>query len=155
MPLCVHFIAVCSEKISLFLMTTDEGRTYALYFNTFSCHSIICCSCYVTSKCDNSEPYFPRVTTSVLYKVKSCFSKSKILECSSFKIEFNYILNEELGHGSFLCKPPMKLQKSSNYWWICTLASEIDVGQGINVGPGKFGKKNKRRALNTHVLYSK
>jgi hypothetical protein len=35
-----------------------------------------------------------------------------------------------------------------------TLASGIDVGQGINVGPGKFGKKNKRRALNTHVLCS-
>ena len=33
----------------------------------------------------------------------------------------------------------------------CTLASGIDVEQGINVGPGKFGKKNKRRALNTHV----
>ena len=38
---------------------------------------------------------------------------------------------------------------------IITLASGIDVGQGINVGPGKFGKKNKRRALNTHVLCSK
>ena len=36
-----------------------------------------------------------------------------------------------------------------------TLASGIDVEQGINVGPGKFGKKNKRRALNTHVLCSK
>ena len=24
-----------------------------------------------------------------------------------------------------------------------TLASGIDVGQGINVGPGNFGKKNK------------
>ena len=36
-----------------------------------------------------------------------------------------------------------------------TLASGIDVGQGINVGPEKFGKKNKRRALNTHVLCSK
>ena len=35
------------------------------------------------------------------------------------------------------------------------LASGIDVGQGINVGPGKFGKKNKRRALNTHALCSK
>ena len=35
-----------------------------------------------------------------------------------------------------------------------TLESGIDVGQGINVGPGKFGKKNKRRALNTHVLCS-
>ena len=37
---------------------------------------------------------------------------------------------------------------------ICTLESGIDVGQGINVGPGKLGKKNKRRALNTHVLCS-
>ena len=29
-----------------------------------------------------------------------------------------------------------------------TLESGIDVGQGITVGPGKFFKKNKRRALN-------
>ena len=29
-----------------------------------------------------------------------------------------------------------------------TLESGIDVGQGITVGPGKFVKKNKRRALN-------
>ena len=29
-----------------------------------------------------------------------------------------------------------------------TLESGIDRGQGINVGPGKFAKKNKRRALN-------
>ena len=42
----------------------------------------------------------------------------------------------------------------SKHIWT-TLASGIDVGQGINVGPGKFGKKNKRRALNTHVLCSK
>ena len=28
-----------------------------------------------------------------------------------------------------------------------TLESGIDVGQGITVGPGKFIKKNKRRAL--------
>ena len=35
-----------------------------------------------------------------------------------------------------------------------TLESGIDVGQGINVGPGKLGKKNKRRALNIHVLCS-
>ena len=27
-----------------------------------------------------------------------------------------------------------------------TLESVIEVGQGINVGPGKFGKKNKHRA---------
>ena len=37
----------------------------------------------------------------------------------------------------------------------CTLESVIDVGQGISVGPGKFDKKNKGRALNTHVLCSK
>ena len=36
-----------------------------------------------------------------------------------------------------------------------TLESGIDVGQLINVGPGKFAKKNKRRALNTHFLCSK
>ena len=29
-----------------------------------------------------------------------------------------------------------------------TLESGIDVGQGITVGPGKFVKKNKHRALN-------
>ena len=29
-----------------------------------------------------------------------------------------------------------------------TLESVIDVGQGISVGPGRFGKKNKRRVLN-------
>ena len=29
-----------------------------------------------------------------------------------------------------------------------TLESVIDVGQGINVGPGKFVKKNKPRVLN-------
>ena len=27
-----------------------------------------------------------------------------------------------------------------------TLESVIDVGQGISIGPGRFGKKNKRRA---------
>ena len=31
-----------------------------------------------------------------------------------------------------------------------TLESGIDVGQGINVGPGKFGKNNKRRPWNKH-----
>ena len=35
------------------------------------------------------------------------------------------------------------------------LASGIDVGQEINVGPGKFGKKNKSRASSTHVLRGK
>ena len=32
-----------------------------------------------------------------------------------------------------------------------TLESEIDIGQGINIGPGKFVKKNKRRAFNKAV----
>ena len=36
-----------------------------------------------------------------------------------------------------------------------TLESVIHVGQGISVESGKFDKKNKRRALNTHVLCSK
>ena len=31
---------------------------------------------------------------------------------------------------------------------LTTLESGIDVRQGINVGHGKFVKKNKRRALN-------
>ena len=31
--------------------------------------------------------------------------------------------------------------------YLLTLASGIDVGQEINVGPGKFAKKNKRRAF--------
>ena len=34
---------------------------------------------------------------------------------------------------------------------VLTLASGIDVVQGINIGPGKFGKKNKRRAFNKAV----
>ena len=32
--------------------------------------------------------------------------------------------------------------------YLLTLESGIDVGQEITVGPGKFVKKNKRRALN-------
>ena len=39
--------------------------------------------------------------------------------------------------------------------FVCTLTSGIDVGQGINIEPGKFGKKNKHRALNTQILSSK
>ena len=31
---------------------------------------------------------------------------------------------------------------------VLTQNSGIDIGQEINVGPGKFGKNNKRRALN-------
>ena len=36
-----------------------------------------------------------------------------------------------------------------------TLESGIDVGQGINLGPEKFVKKNKRRALNKHKAWTK
>ena len=32
----------------------------------------------------------------------------------------------------------------------CTMDSRINVGQEINVRPEKFGKMNKRRALNNH-----
>ena len=38
---------------------------------------------------------------------------------------------------------------------VYTLDSGIDVRQGKRVGPGKFGIKNKSRALNTHVICSK
>ena len=41
----------------------------------------------------------------------------------------------------------MNLTVSASMYF--TLASEIGVGQGINVGPGQFDKKNKRRALDT------
>ena len=34
-----------------------------------------------------------------------------------------------------------------------TLDSGIDVGQKINVGPGKFGKNNKCRALNNRKAW--
>ena len=56
--------------------------------------------------------------------------------------------------GTFLLKVVMG-NKLDTIIFTSTLASRIDVGQGVNVGPGKFGKKNKRRALNTHVLCSK
>ena len=36
-----------------------------------------------------------------------------------------------------------------------TLESGIDLGQGINVVPGKFVKKNKCRALNKHRAWTK
>ena len=42
-------------------------------------------------------------------------------------------------------------QNQLNRITIVTLDSGIDVGQGINVGSGKFGKKNKRRALNKYL----
>ena len=57
-------------------------------------------------------------------------------------IQFFRQLNQLCGQNSFL------------YYLIIsavnrhTLESGIDVGQGINVGPGKFVKKYKRRALN-------
>ena len=52
------------------------------------------------------------------------------------------------------CKKAGSKKHSAKHRVILTLESGIDVGQGINVGPGKLGKKNKRRALNTHVLCS-
>jgi hypothetical protein len=35
--------------------------------------------------------------------------------------------------------------------YVHTLKSGIDVGQGINVGDGKFVKNKKRRALNKRL----
>ena len=52
-----------------------------------------------------------------------------------------------------VCLEPKKLFKQ--LFDMITLASGIDVGQGINVGPENFDKNNKRRALNNHVLCSK
>jgi hypothetical protein len=49
----------------------------------------------------------------------------------------------------------IKTETDLNFQVFSTLESVIDVGQGISEGPGKFDKKNKRRALNTHVLCSK
>ena len=41
------------------------------------------------------------------------------------------------------------IEKFGRFFYIsCTLESEIDLGQGINIGPGNFFRKNKRRALN-------
>ena len=42
-------------------------------------------------------------------------------------------------------------KRTANYFLtqlLHNLESRIDVGQRITVGLGKFGKKNKRRALN-------
>jgi hypothetical protein len=38
--------------------------------------------------------------------------------------------------------------KAINAKKAATLESVIDVGQGISIRPGRFGKNNKRRALN-------
>ena len=35
-------------------------------------------------------------------------------------------------------------------WHVTTLKSRIDVGQEINLGPGKIVKKNEYRALNKY-----
>ena len=35
------------------------------------------------------------------------------------------------------------------------IESGIDIGQGINVGPGKFGKKNKKSNLEISIAYGK
>ena len=43
----------------------------------------------------------------------------------------------------------MTLKVNSIFFFkVDTLESGIDLGLGINVEPGKFGKKNKRKALN-------
>ena len=52
--------------------------------------------------------------------------------------------NDHRGH------PYMTSSSSRVAGWQSTLASGIDVGQGINAGPGQFGNENTRRALSTH-----
>ena len=56
---------------------------------------------------------------------------------------------------SCMCIPYMRHYNLHLVYFLLPLSSRIDVGQGINVRHGKFGKKNKHRALNTHVLWSK
>ena len=43
---------------------------------------------------------------------------------------------------------PMENEVTLEEFIFHTLESGIDVGQGITIGPGKFVKKNKCRALN-------
>ena len=52
--------------------------------------------------------------------------------------------------GGNYSRPGRKLFKGGNYSRAeTTLASGIDVGQGINIGPGKFGKKNLHISIET------
>ena len=50
----------------------------------------------------------------------------------------------------FLKEVTRSALKNAIYYQAHSLESVIDVGQGISVGPGRFGKKTKRRALNKH-----
>ena len=68
-----------------------------------------------------------------------------------------YIFSSEGNNSNFILvlKQPLlknlgiKIQGLKDFQpFFCTLEFGIDVGQGITVGPGKFSKKNKRRALN-------
>ena len=74
---------------------------------------------------------------------RKCHSLQKICKKSFLDSRIDVATGINVAHGTF--GKDIK----------CTLESVIDVGQGISVGHGKFDKKNKRRALNTHVLCSK
>ena len=86
------------------------------------------------------SPIFFEVWSNVLNEISSylrglCVTKASGSRVNLLKININFLVFYQI--------------------LATTLASGIEVGQGINVGPGEFGKKNKRRALNTHVLCSK
>jgi hypothetical protein len=51
-------------------------------------------------------------------------------------------------HLRIRARPRLFDQVGHETMYASTLESDIDVGQGITVGPGKFVKKNKHRALN-------
>jgi hypothetical protein len=92
------------------------------------------------------------------YCINQNFSicKSSGINYSIYKLKKEYtnsLVNADLFYSNFTNKKEPRY--TCSYESKGTLASGKDVGQGINVGPGKFGKKNKRRALNTHVLCSK
>ena len=59
--------------------------------------------------------------------------------------EYLYLMHPKYAKGSG--KNPFPSGKY-RVFFLPTLDSVIDVGRGISVGPGRFGKKNKRRALN-------
>ena len=92
-----------------------------------------------------------------------CFSFFRLKKCYTVGMRADCVVPED----QCLKKRMAKNKSNGTYLFLSaskdkllrllelTLASGIDVGQGINVGPGKVGEKNKRRASNTHFLCSK
>ena len=53
------------------------------------------------------------------------------------------------------CQKQFMFSQGLSLEFSCTLESRIDIGQKINVGPGKFDKNNNGRALNKHRVWKK